>query len=132
MGTPVVKANGLALRKQFKLKELNEKEVAEELGKSPNYFISALAESKKVDGFSILPVSVTKLLRSMYGIEPSTYVEVENEKHFEGSTSSIDYNALSKAIKDGIVEAFKEIDFKQLVKDGLIEALNFDSKRGEE
>lgn len=136
MSTPMVRVSGNALRRQFTLKELNEKDVAVSMGKSPNYFVSALAKSKLVDGASLLPLSVTKLIENLYHIKPESYLLADQTNKNDGSATpqsvQIDYTALSNAIKVGIVEACKELDIKGMIRDGLTEALTTDSKRGEE
>lgn len=134
MSTPMVRVNKNALRRQFTLNELDEKDVAINIGKSPNYFISALADSKMVDGASHLPVAVIKVLETLYQIKPESYVLVEQSDNNETPTNQsaqIDYTALSNAIKVGIVGACKELDIKDMIRDGLTEALTADSKRGE-
>lgn len=134
MSTPMVRVNKNALRRQFTLNSLEEKEVAVGMGKSPNYFTSALANSKMVDGASLLPLAVIKVMETLYGIKPESYMlteQADNDETPTNQSAQIDYTALSNAIKVGIVEACKELDIKGMIRDGLTEALTSDSKRGE-
>lgn len=122
-------------------KGLDHHVIAEQLGYAKAYFVSQLSSCKHVDGCAQLPKNVPIILKSLYNLDPEVYLIKDGVKVSENKKNpyqldsgvSIDYDRLREAIylgvKEGIKEAVAEIDLKEVIKNGMIAALSWDSRK---
>lgn len=122
-------------------KGLDHHAMAEQMGYAKSYFVSQLSSCKHVDGCAQLPKNVPVLLKNLYNLDPDVYLikdEVkceasDKEQNQAESDVSVDYDKLREAIylgvKEGIKEAIAEIDLKEVIKNGMIAALSWDSRK---
>lgn len=139
MAKSMVKVDSDKFYAQMLKKGLDHKVVAENLGYVKSYFTSQLSDCKKIDGLSYLPKNVPMMLQSLYGVDPETYL-VKDEPKSEPAKAeqnalsvAIDYDKLREAIylgvKEGVKEAAAEINLKEVLRDGMIAALSWDSRK---
>lgn len=139
MAKAMVKVDSDKFYAQMLKKGLDHKDVAENLGYVKSYFTSQLSDCKKIDGYSYLPKNVTMMLQRFYGVDPETYL-VKDEPKSEpakaeqpASSVAIGYDKLREAIylgvKEGMKEAAAEINLKEVLRDGMIAALSWDSRK---
>lgn len=139
MAKSMVKVDSNKFYAQMLKKGLDHRVIAETLGYAKSYFTSQLSDCKKVDGQSYLPKNVPMMLQNLYGVDPETYL-VKDEPKSEPvkveqpvQSVAIDYDKLREAIylgvKEGMKEAAAEINLKEVLRDGMIAALSWDSRK---